>query len=226
MPRVTLKPSAPKPAPEDNMEIKETPIQFPLVEEIPVEMPKIEETPAEAALLEGTPAGAVLLEETPAESPIVEVIPEQSKEKEELPEPSKEKEELPEPSKEKTTMPSDFNERNCITVNGVKREIKPTKLNYFRNKAASGYGAIKVVPIQELLTYGKGMLDAERDADQLLYDFLVSVFDDPGFVRENYDNMDAEHVEQAVHIFGRLNHIDEKEELARKNKEAQAQAKR
>ena len=196
MPKPIPKPSRQKEAPKENLKTKESPIQFPLIDEVPVETPKNEEIPEEAPKLE----------ETPEESPAVETIPEQSKEKEE--------------------MPSDFIERNCVTVNGQKIEIKPTKLKYFRNKAASGYGLIKAVPIHEFLTYGKGVLDAERDADQLLYDFLVAAFDNSTFVRDNYDDMDSEIVEQVVRIFGRLNHIDEKEELARKNREAQAQAKR
>ena len=195
MPKPIPRPSKQKEAPNDILEIKGTPVQFPLVEDVPDETPKIEETPVESQPIE----------ETPKESPAVEFIPE--------------------PSKEKTEMPSDLIERNCVVVNDKKVEIKPTKLKYFRNKAASAYNLIKIVPIHEFLTYGKGVLDAERDADQLLYDFLVAAFDNSTFVRDNYDNMDAEQVEQIVRIFGRINHIDEKEELARKNKEAQAQAK-
>jgi hypothetical protein len=104
-----------------------------------------------------------------------------------------------------------------------KIEIKPTKLKYFRNKAASAYGIIKAVPLHELLTYDKGVLDERRSADELLYDFLVAVFDDQTLVRDHYDDLDAETIDQIVKIFGRINHVDEKEEAARKNKEAQAQ---
>jgi len=76
--------------------------------------------------------------------------------------------------------------------------------------------------LHELLTYGKGILDESRDADQLLYDFLVAAFDSSDFVRDHYDEMTAETIDRVCKIFGRLNHIDEKEEAARKNKEAQA----
>ena len=108
-------------------------------------------------------------------------------------------------------------------IGGKVIEIKPTKLKYFRNKAASAFSVIKVVPIHELLTYKAGVIDATRDADALLYDFLVAAFDDPVLVRDNYNELDVETVERVIKIFGRLNHIDEKEEaLARKNKEAQA----
>ena len=152
--------------------------------------------------------------------------PEESQLREDIPEESKQKETTPDPSPKKEEMPSDLNEENCVTIDGKKVEIKPTKLKYFRNKAASAYGIIKVVPLHELLTYDKGVIDKTRDADQLLYDFLVAVFDDSTFVRNHYDNLDADTVEQIVKIFGRINHIDEKEEAARKNKEAQAQQKR
>ena len=70
--------------------------------------------------------------------------------------------------------------------------------------------------------YEKGVLDEKRDADQLLYDFLVAVFDDPVIVRDNYNELDVDTLEKIIKIFGRLNHIDEKQEAIRKNKEAQA----
>jgi hypothetical protein len=152
--------------------------------------------------------------------------PEESVQKQETPEETKVKEEIPEESKPKEKMPSDVKEENCVTVNGNKIEIKPTKLKYFRNKGASGYGIIKAVPIHELYTYGKGQLDPDRDADQLVYDFLVSAFDDSVFVRDNYNDMDAAMLNDVCKIFGRLNGIDDKEEAIRKNREAQAQAKR
>ena len=55
--------------------------------------------------------------------------------------------------------------------------------------------------------------------------FLVAAFDDSTFVRDNYDDLDADTIERIVKIFGRINHIDEKEDQIRKNREAQAQAK-
>ena len=152
--------------------------------------------------------------------------PEETPQKEEIPEETKELESLPEETPEKKNMPSDFKEENCVEVNGEKIEIKPTKVKYFRNKGASGYGFIKAIPIHELFKYEKGILDPERDADQLVYDFLVSAFNDSEFVRSNYNEMDAEMLDRVCKIFGRINHIDEKEEAARKNREAQEQARR
>ena len=141
---------------------------------------------------------------------------------EELPEEKEVKKDIPEASPEKEEMPADKPEENCVIIGGEKIEIKPTKLKYFRSKHASAYNIIKVVPLHELLTYGKGVIDENRTADQLLYDFLIAVFDDPDFVKDHYNDLDADIVDKICKIFGRVNHIDEKEEAARKNKEAQA----
>jgi hypothetical protein len=167
------------------------------------------------------PQGFIENKETPDESELNKVQPEETPKLNVTPEESKQIETTPEASPEKTEKPSDLLEENCVMVGEQKIEIKPTKLKYFRNKAASAYGIIKVVPLHELLTYGKGVIDETRDADQLLYDFLVAAFDDSTLVRDNYDNFDADTIERIVKIFGRINHIDEKEEAARKNREAQ-----
>jgi len=173
--------------------------------EMPSETKLNTENPRESALKNDQPTESPKRTDKPAESPV--------------------KEETPEASPEKIEKPSDVLEENCVMVGNKKIELKPTKLKYFRNKAASAYGIIKAVPLHELLTYGKGIIDETRDADQLLYDFLVAAFDDRNFVRDNYDELDADTIDRICKIFGRLNHIDEKEEQARKNKEAQAQAK-
>ena len=192
----TPKQSEPKELPTQELQPAEQPVELKLLKQQPEESDLISTTPEESELIEKTPEESKLLEETPEETP------------------------------PKTEMPSDLKLENCVEIDGQKIEIKPTKLKYFRNKGASAYGIIKAVPIHELLTYGKGVIDAERDSDQLLYDFLVSVFDDSAFVRDHYDEMDADQVEQILKIFGRINHIDEKEEAARKNREAQAQQRR
>lgn len=178
--------------------------------------------PDETIIDNKAPAELSLNKEQPTQTRQVETVPEETPKVETKPEETPKLETTPNPSPKKEEMPSDLIEENCVIVEGQKIEIKPTKLKYFRNKAASAYGIIKVVPLHELLTYGKGVLDENRDADQLLYDFLVAAFDDPTFVRDHYDNLDTETIERIIKIFGRLNHIDEKEEQARKNKEAQA----
>lgn len=155
-------------------------------------------------------------------STLVEVLPNVSQLKEETPEKTPEKDTIPNPSPGKEEMPKDLNQENTVVVGGKEIEIKPTKLKYFRNKTTSCYGYLKMIPLSEFLSYDKGVLDKNKDADQLLYDFLVAAFDDATFVRDNYDEMTAADVERVIQIFGRINHIDEKEEAARKNREAQA----
>lgn len=171
------------------------------------------------------PAGTTEKIETPNETELNKIKPKESPKIKVAPEESKLVETKPEASPPKEEKPSDEKEENCVFVEGKKIEIKPTKLKYFRNKAASAYGVIKAVPLHELLTYNKGVLDEKRSADQLLYDFLVAAFDSSEFVRDHYDELDADTIDRICKIFGRINHIDEKEEAARKNREAQAQAK-
>ena len=170
------------------------------------------EIPNEIKLKTEQPNKIELDKEQPNITPAITIVPQESKQLETIPDISPEKEE----------KPSDALEENCVMIGNQKIEIKPTKLKYFRNKAASAYGIIKAVPLHELLTYGKGVLDETRDADQLLYDFLIAAFDDATLVRDNYDNLDADTIDRICKIFGRINHIDEKEEQVRKNKEAQA----
>lgn len=119
-------------------------------------------------------------------------------------------------------LPKIEHEENCITLGDRKIEIKPTKLKYFRNRTASIYSALKLVPINEFLAYDKGVFDNDRDSDQILFDFLIAVFDDGSIVKTYYDDMTSEDIERILEIFGRINHIEEKEEAARKNREAQA----
>jgi len=169
--------------------------------DVPAETTLNKKNPEETPVLQGSPDESPILQTKPDETPKIEIVPDASPKKEE--------------------MPSDYIEDNCVMVGDKKIEIKPTKLKYFRNKAASAYGIIKAVPLHELLTYGKGVIDEKRDADQLLYDFLVAAFDDSDLVKNNYDEFDADTIDRICKIFGRINHIDEKEEQARKNREAQ-----
>ena len=129
---------------------------------------------------------------------------------------------VPASTKKPKEAPSIQNEQNCVTQGDRQIEIKATKLKYFRNRTASIYSALKLVPQNEFLAYDKGVFDQDRDSDQILFDFLVAVFDDGALVRAHYDNMTADDIERILEIFGRVNHIDKKEEAARKNREAQA----
>ena len=195
----------PKPIPFPTVTNK----QQPDVSDFTKNPPKDQETnkaePTNPELNKANPVKTELVKEEPVESELNKEVPVESKTDKE--------------------MPSSVPLENCVTIDGIQVELKPTKLKYFRNKMAATYSLLKTIPLNELLVYGKGALDKEKDADQVLYDFLVAAFDDAMFVRDHYDNMTADDVEKVFKIFGRLNHIDEKEELQRKNREAQAQAK-
>ena len=155
------------------------------------------------------------------DSTILREIPEQS-EARPKPAPSRKKKEVPEQTQLERELPKIEKEENCIKLGERMIEIKPTKLKYFRNRTVSIYSALKLVPLNEFLAYDKGVFDPERDSDQILFDFLCAVFDDSRLVRTHYDNMSSEDIERILEIFGRVNHIDEKEEAARKNRVAQA----
>lgn len=191
MPRTIPFPTKPKEKPEETEQAVPTPEETDLVSEELDVTPEIEETPEESELLE----------EQPEETPVLE--------------------ETPDPSELNKEQPTDLNMENVVYIGGKPVEIKPTKLKYFRNQTTSCYGYLKVIPLTEFLTYDKGVLNKTKDADQLLFDFLIAVFDDSDFVRDNYDEISADEVEQIIKIFGRINHIDEKEEAARKNRQAQ-----
>lgn len=148
-------------------------------------------------------------------------IPKQQDIDKEIPEESPKKDSPVKKSLDKA-MPSTMNQENCVTINGTKIQIKPTKLKYFRNRTTSIYKLLKIIPLNEFLSYDKGAFDSERDSDQMLFDFLIAVFNDSSFVASNYDEMTSQNIEQILKIFGRINHIDEKEEANSKNKKAQA----
>lgn len=139
-----------------------------------------------------------------------------------IPQENIESKEIPEATELDKELPSVENEMNCVVLGGRKIEIKPTKLKYFRNRTASIYSAQKLVPLTDFLAYEKGVFDKDRDSDQILFDFLIAVFDDGGIVKAHYDDMTSEDIEKILQIFGRVNHIDEKEEAARKNRATQA----
>lgn len=140
----------------------------------------------------------------------------------EAPKATKKKKPAPEPKKMDKELPTDVNPEDCVTLDGITVAIKPTRFKYFRNKMANIYTVLKVVPLTQFLSFDIGTFDDERDSDQILFDFLVSVFDDSSFVTAHYDNMTTEDLERILKIFGRINHIDEKEEQQRKNQEARA----
>lgn len=191
---------------------------------MPIPFPTaIRKPPDRAVPAPEQPTGTQLVSENPNVSEVPAENPSNTALQAGTPPESAVKTETPDVSGEKTEMPTDVNEENCVTVGGRKIEITPTKTKYFRNKTASAYGYLKQIPLTEFFSYGKGAFPNDtRDADQILYDFLVAVFDDRNFVRDNYNEITADEIDRIVKIFGRINHIDEKEEAARKNREAQA----
>lgn len=122
-------------------------------------------------------------------------------------------------------LPPDFNKENAVMIDGEWIEIKPTAFRYFRNRTANIYDIFRIIPLTEFFSYEKGTFDNERDSDEIMFDFLVAVFDDKDFVKKNYDKIDAETFDRIIEIFGRINKIEEKKEAQRKNREAQAQKK-
>ena len=188
------------------------PIPFPTKKKpMPEETVVTPEQPLETAVVTEEPEAAKAIEEQPEVSPAIE----------EQPDPSPPNTAEINPTPEKEEMPSDFVEENCVVIDGKKIEIKPTKVTYFRNKSAATYNALKNIPLTEIFSIKKGVLDETRDGDQIVYDFLVAVLDDRELVRDKYNDFDADQIERMVNIFGRINHIDEKYENQRKNREAQ-----
>ena len=142
----------------------------------------------------------------------------------EQPEPKELNKEQPEGTKLDKPMPPAVNPENVIKIGDEEFEIKPTKLKYQRNRTAAAYRVLDVYPLPDVLAMEKGVLDPDRDGDEVVYDFLTAVFDNSDIVRRLYDEMDSETIDRAVKIFKRLNHISEKEEQA-KNREAKGTRK-
>ena len=116
-------------------------------------------------------------------------------------------------------MPPAIKPENIVTINGQDFEIKPTKVKYQRNRTVAAYHILDNYPLPDILAMDKGIIDPDRDGDEIVYDFLTAVFDNSEIVNRFYDDMDTETVDRILKIFKRLNKIDEKEEQA-KNREA------
>ena len=148
-------------------------------------------------------------------------LPEPTVEVPEIPEAKEKKVRIPKASKLSKPIPTPERPENCVTLQNETIEIRPTKMKYFRNRTASIYKILKLIPLNDFLAYEPGTFDPTRDSDTILFDFLTAVFDDAEIVKKHYDDMTADDIERILEIFGRLNRITEKEEASRKNKEAQ-----
>ncbi len=146
-------------------------------------------------------------------------LPEETKLNKEMPEGKVLNKEMPEGKALDKPMPPEVNPDNVVVIGGKEIEIKSTKIKYQRNGTATAYRILDLYPLPDILSMDAGVLDAKRDGDQIVFDFLVAVFDDSKLVARYYDTMTADDIDRCVKIFKRLNHIDEKEEAA-KNRQA------
>lgn len=136
------------------------------------------------------------------------------------PKPNTSQKEVPQETELNKAMPPEVNPENCVTINNEVYEIKPTKIKYQRNRTAAAYHILEAYPLADILAWEKGIVDPDRDGDQVVFDFLTAVFDNAKIVTRIYDNMTTYDVERILKIFKRLNKIDEKEEAAAKNRAA------
>jgi len=132
---------------------------------------------------------------------------------EEKPLPQVEEKELPLPPHENKTIPKpEIGDPDNSVIFGKKRIVlKPTKLKYQRDRTAALYRILQQISTVELLAMPDGKLDPKRSNDQMLYEWLIAVTDDPKLVAENYDLIDSATVDRMVHIFCRLNKIKEED---------------
>lgn len=103
------------------------------------------------------------------------------------------------------------------------KEIKGTKLKYFRNGSTDGYGAIRAIPFTELFKIPPGIL-GKYSGDELVAIFLSAVLDDREYVQKYYDDFDGETVEKIIDIFADINGIKKREEEQAKKEMAQQTA--
>jgi hypothetical protein len=116
-------------------------------------------------------------------------------------------------------MPKDYNTENAIQLGDDIREIKSTKLKYHRNGVTGVARILQRFPVSEIVNVEAGVFDEKRNGDQLVFDFLVAVFDDAEFVKQHYDDMTSADIDRILEIFFRLNGITEREEKNRQAKE-------
>lgn len=158
-------------------------------------------------LAEEKPVPEVREEEVPKPAP--------NKKRKVIPKENTTPKETPEEKKLDKAMPVEVNPENCVTINGETIEIKPTKLKYQRNRTAAAYHILEVYPLADILAWDKGVVDPERDGDQVVFDFLIAVFDNSKLVTRLYDSMTTGDIERILQIFKRLNKIQEKEDAAK-----------
>lgn len=113
-------------------------------------------------------------------------------------------------------IPEFVHPENVVEIDGIKREIFPTKLKYQRNRITLMHELLNMYTVEQIIALEPNQIN-EFDGDQNLFDFIVAVFDDYDFVAEHYNNMNTDNIYQIKEIYERVNRISETEER-RKNR--------
>ena len=146
-------------------------------------------------------------------------VPKATEKEQPVPEANTEEKPVPEYTEKESPPPKPGHPENIVHFGNDEIEIKATKLKYQRDRTAAFYRILQQMPLVDILALQDGILDQERSSDKMLFDWLVAVTDDSRLVARNYDKLDSDVIEKMLHIFCRLNFIDEREE--RKNRVAQ-----
>ena len=142
-------------------------------------------------------------------------VPVQNKKRKTVPKENTTQKEAPNETALTKAMPAEVDPKNCVTINGETIEIKPTKIKYQRNRTAAAYHILELYPLADILAWDKGVVDPDRDGDQVVFDFLTAVFDNGKLVSRLYDSMTTGDIERILEIFKRLNKITDKEDAAK-----------
>lgn len=142
-------------------------------------------------------------------------VPAQNKKRKTVPKENTTQKEAPNETALTKAMPAEVDPKNCVTINGETIEIKPTKIKYQRNRTAAAYHILELYPLADILAWDKGVVDPDRDGDQVVFDFLTAVFDNGKLVSRLYDSMTTGDIERILEIFKRLNKITDKEDAAK-----------
>lgn len=124
--------------------------------------------------------------------------------------------EPPKASKAKEELPETEEDKRTIVIAGRKIVINPIRVLYMRSGNGSIYRLLERYPIIEFLASSAEDLGLDRSGEQLLFDFLVAVFNDSEIVSEIFDDITIEDIYNIIRIYRYVNKIDEKEE-ERKN---------
>ncbi|MDK2801727.1 MAG: hypothetical protein PWQ70_3346 [Clostridiales bacterium] len=100
---------------------------------------------------------------------------------------------------------------NEVLINGKKREILGTKIKYLKNGYFNAYKIINDIGIVELFNYS--------DGEELIKNFLISVFDDENYVNSVFEDLDVETIENIIEVVKKVNKIKEEDFLTKMMRE-------